>query len=90
MALNDRVVIDEIKVENNSSAGFSIPPSPDEEKPIKGIVVSVWPLVEEEQNIKVGDVVHFTKYAPDEIEVEGKKYLSVVSKALLCKEQNND
>lgn len=37
--------------------------------------------------VKEGDIVYFTKYAPDEIEINGTKYLVIQDKSLLCKEE---
>ena len=53
----------------------------EKEKPIKGKVVAsgVGRLNEKGErvpmSVKVGDIVLFKKYGPDEIEVDGKKYL---------------
>ena len=51
------------------------------EKPMKGKVLATGPgKIDEKGNrvamsVKVGDVVLFKKYGPDEIEMDGKKYL---------------
>jgi chaperonin GroES len=37
-------------------------------------------------DVKVGDVVYFTKYAPDELDVDGKKYLVVKQSSILAKQ----
>ncbi|MDO8536626.1 MAG: co-chaperone GroES, partial [bacterium] len=53
----------------------------EKEKPIKGKVLAIGPgkLNEDgkriSMSVKVGDKVLFKKYGPDEIEIEGKKYL---------------
>ena len=58
-----------------------IPDTAEKERPTRGKVVAVGPgKVDEDgdripMSVKVGDIVLFKKYGPDEIEVEGKKYL---------------
>jgi len=37
----------------------------------------------------VGDTVYFTKYAPDEIELNGKTYLVIKHSSLLAKEASS-
>ncbi len=36
-------------------------------------------------DVAVGDTVYFTKYSPDELEVDGKKYLIVKHSSILAK-----
>ena len=58
-----------------------LPDSAEKEKPIKGKILAVGPGKMSEKgelkpmSVKIGDVVLFKKYGPDEIEIEGKKYL---------------
>ena len=64
-----------------TKSGIVLPDTAEKEKPIKGKVIAVGPgkLTEKgERNpmaVKVGDIVLFKKYGPDEIELENKKYL---------------
>jgi len=37
-------------------------------------------------DVKVGDVVYFTKYSPDELEIDSKTYLVVRHSSLLAVE----
>jgi co-chaperonin GroES (HSP10) len=37
-------------------------------------------------DLVIGDTVYFTKYAPDEIELNGKTYLVIKHSSLLAKE----
>ena len=37
-------------------------------------------------DVKVDDIVYFTKYAPDEIEVDGKQYLIIKHSSVLVKQ----
>lgn len=64
-----------------TKGGIVIPDTAEKEKPIKGKVLSIGPgkLNEKgermQMSVKVGDTVLFKKYGPDEIEIDGKKYL---------------
>jgi chaperonin GroES len=85
--LADYVLIEPIKEEEKTKAGILLPESAEKEKPEKGKVVAVGPGRRDEKgnlvpvSVKVGDVVLFKKYGPDEIKVEGKEYL-------ICKEED--
>lgn len=64
-----------------TKSGIVIPDTADKEKPMFGTVVAVGPGKWNEKgervpmSVKIGDKVLFKKYGPDEVEVEGKKYL---------------
>lgn len=81
--LEDRVIVEPITEEEKTKGGIYLPETVDKEKPEQGTVVSVGPgkMLDSGKrapmDIKVGDKVVFTKYGPDEIKVEGKKYLIV-------------
>jgi len=38
-------------------------------------------------NIKEGDIVYFTKYAPEEIEIDSEKYLLVRLDSIIAKQE---
>lgn len=95
LPLEDHVIIEAIK-EETTTASWIVLPDTTKEKPSKWIVIAVgagkildngqrWPV-----DIKAGDVVYFTKYAPDEIEVKEwgttKAYLVVKQSSLLAKQ----
>ncbi len=67
--------------EKTTKSGIVIPDTVEKERPMKGKVLATGPgkLNEKSERIpvsvKVGDVVLFKKYGPDEIEIDGKKYL---------------
>lgn len=92
--LEDHVLVEPILEENVSKSGILLPDS--KEKPSKWKVVAVgkWKILENGQrapmDVTVGDVVYFTKYSPDELEVdeggEKKKYLVVKQSGLLAVE----
>lgn len=79
--LNDHLFIESIAEEKMTKSGIVLPESAEKEKPIKGRVVAAGPGKLNEKgsrvkmSVKVGDMVLFKKYGPDEIQVGGKKYL---------------
>ena len=79
--LSNHLFIEPIEEEAITKSGIVLPDTAEKEKPIKGKVIAVGPgkLTEKgERNpmaVKVGDIVLFKKYGPDEIELENKKYL---------------
>lgn len=77
--LSDHVVLKPLK-EAESKSGIVIAQTGTEEQPERGEVIAVGPgrLVKGERvavDVKVGDVVIFKKYGPDEVEIEGEKFL---------------
>lgn len=79
--LSNHLFIEPIEVEKTTKAGIVLPETAEKEKPIKGKVVAVGPGKFNEKgernpmSVKIGDIVLFKKYGPDEIEIDGKKYL---------------
>ena len=79
--LSDHVFIEPVDDETKTESGIVIPDTADKEKPMKGKVVAVGEGRRDEDgklipmSVKIGDIVLFKKYGPDEIEVYGKKYL---------------
>ena len=79
--LANRVFIEPLEDEKTTKSGIVLPDTAEREKPIRGKVVAVGPGKLNEKgertpmSVKVGDIVLFKKYGPDEIEIEGKKYL---------------
>lgn len=67
--------------EETTASGLVISASAKDEKPQKGTVLALGTGKLDKDgnslpwNVKVGDVVFFKKYSPDEIEVEGESYL---------------
>lgn len=73
--LADRVLIEPAAAEEVTMSGIIIPDSA-KEKPLKGKVLAVGHgTKDEEMALKEGDIVLYGKYAGQEIEVEGVKYL---------------
>ena len=68
--LKDRVLVSFLENEEKTAGGIIIPDTA-KEKPQKGKVEAVGKEVED---VKVGDVVMFKTYAPDNIKINGKEY----------------
>lgn len=79
--LSNHIFIEPLEEEQVTKAGIVLPDTAEKEKPVKGKIIAIGPGKLNEKNeripmsIKVGDIVLFKKYGPDEIELDGKKYL---------------
>ncbi len=79
--LSDRVFLEAMEEDRMTKSGIVLPDSAEKERPIKGRVYAVGAGKRNDRgdimhvSVKVGDIVLFKKYGPDEIELEGKKYL---------------
>jgi chaperonin GroES len=79
--LTNHLFIEPVEEERTTKGGIVLPDTAEKEKPIKGKVLAVGPGKRSDKgelqpmSVKVGDVVLFKKYGPDEIEMDGKKYL---------------
>jgi len=79
--LSSRVFLEPVEEEKTTKSGIVIPDTAEKEKPIKGKVLAVGPGKLNDKgeripmSVKVGDMVLFKKYGPDEVEIDGKKYL---------------
>ena len=79
--LSNHLFIEPLEEERTTKSGIVIPDTADKEKPTRGKVLATGPGKRNEKgelvpmSVKVGDVVLFKKYGPDEIEMDGKKYL---------------
>jgi chaperonin GroES len=88
--LHDKVVIRPLKEEEVTKTGIVLPETAEEEKPEQGEVVAVGPgkLLDNGQrapmSVKEGDKVLFTKYSPDEVEVDGEEYLVIEEDKILA------
>ena len=80
--LSNYIFIETFNEDKTTKSGIFIPASV-EEKPIMGKVIAVGPGKTTDDgkliplNVKVGDQVLFTKYTPNEIKIDEKKYLAV-------------
>lgn len=79
--LSNHIFLEPMSEEKTTKSGIFIPDTAEKEKPIKGKVLSVGPGKFNDKgermpmSVKAGDMVLFKKYGPDEVEIEGKKYL---------------
>ena len=75
-----RVLVSPDEAETTTAAGLIIPPSAnDDKKPASGKIVKLGMIIDKDDKfvVKEGDRIFFKKYSPEEIEVEGVKYLIV-------------
>lgn len=79
--LADRVVVKPLRESETTKSGIVIPDTVEKERPEKGEVLEIGPgkLLENgsrhPMSVKVGDVVLFKKYGPDEFKLDGVEYL---------------
>ncbi len=91
--LNDYVLVELEKEDPKTASGIITAPS-SKEKPGKGKVLKVWEWKKTDDgntikidNIKEGDIVYFTKYSPEEIEIDNNKYLLVRLDSIIAKQE---
>ena len=81
--LGKRILVKPTQVEEKTSGGLVIPPtSGDEKRPETGEVVKLGIGKDKKGKeinfeMKVGDKVYFKQYSPEEVEIEGEKYLII-------------
>ncbi len=79
--LSNHLFLEPVEEEKTTKSGIVLPETAEKERPVKAKVVAVGPGKRNEKGevvpmaVKVGDVVLFKKYGPDEFELDGKKYL---------------
>lgn len=88
--LADYVLIEPVTAEEKTKSGIFLPETVEKERPEQGTVVAVGPGKKTSSGkiipleIEVGDNVLFTKYGPNEIEVDGKEYLITKEEDILA------
>ncbi|KKR05554.1 MAG: 10 kDa chaperonin [candidate division WS6 bacterium GW2011_GWF2_39_15] len=85
--IGKRVVVTADVVEEKTSGGLIVPPSANEDKkPASGTVAALGMVNDKEFKftVKVGDKVYFKKYSPEEIEIDGTKYLVLEEEDILA------
>lgn len=88
--IGGNILVKPVKIEKLSASGIVLPDTVDKEKPQKGEVVALGTgrITADGKkvafNVKVGDIVVFKKYSPDEIELEGEEYLIMDEDAILA------
>lgn len=87
--LFDKVLVKPLDAEEVTASGIVLPQTV-AEKPMQGEVIAVGPgkLSKDGKrmpmSVKVGDTVLFTKYSPDEVEVDGQEYLVIDQEKILA------
>ena len=87
--LEDRIVIQALEAEQTTASGLVIPDTA-KEKPQEGKVVSVGPGRVDDKgariplDVKVGDVVIFSKYGGTEVKYAGQEYLILSARDVLA------
>jgi chaperonin GroES len=88
--LGDRVILAPLAKEEVTKGGIILPSTVDKERPEQGKVIAVGPGklrddgVRVEMSVKVGDMVLFKKYAPDEIKMDDETYLVLSESDLMA------
>lgn len=90
--LGDRVIVAPILDEQKkTSSGIYIPETASKERPEQGKVIAVGPGKWNEEgtrqiplSVKVGDIVIFSKYGPDEVKIDGNEYFILREDSILA------
>jgi chaperonin GroES len=88
--LGGNILVEAMAEETKTAAGIVLPDTVDKEKPQWGKVVAIGTGKISDSgkkisfNVKVGDIVIFKKYSPDEIEIESKDYLIMSEEDILA------
>ncbi len=83
-------IIVEAKVKESKTASGIFLPENEEKQPEQGRVIAVGPGkflengTRQVMEVKVGDTIVFKKYGPDEVEVEGQKFLVVAAEDIMA------
>ena len=87
--LEDRIVIRQVEAEQTTASGLVIPDTA-KEKPQEGEVIAVGPgRVDDKGNripvdVKVGDVVIYSRYGGTEVKYEGQEFQILSSRDVLA------
>ena len=88
--LEDRVLVQSLEAEQTTASGLVIPDTA-KEKPQEGTVVAVGPGRFDESgtkrvpvDVKVGDVVIYSKYGGTEVKHKGAEYLLLAARDILA------
>ena len=82
--LGKRVLIKPSKEEEKTRGGIYIPETA-KEKRKQGTVIEIGNIEEKELPIKKGDVILYTGYSSEELEMDGEKYLLLDAKDVIAK-----
>lgn len=82
--LGKRVLIKPVKEEEKTKGGIFIPDTAKEKKK-QGLVMETGTVEDKEFPVKKGDMILYTGYSSEELEVDGEKYLILESKDVIAK-----
>ena len=90
--LGDRVLLKPISPEEGkkTKSGIIIPETVSKEKPEQGKVIAAGPGrttdsgVRIPMGVKKGDTILFSKYAPDEVKIDGEEYFIISEGSILA------
>jgi len=82
--IGKRVLIKPVKEEERTKGGIYIPDSAKEKKK-QGVVVEVGSMEEKEFPVKKGDIILYSGYSSEELEMDGEKFLILESKDVVAK-----
>lgn len=88
--IGGNILVEPISDEKVTSTGIVLPDTVNKEKPQRGKVIALGTGKLDQNgkmipfNVKVGDIVMFKKYSPDELEIEDKEYLIMDENAILA------
>ena len=86
--LEDRILVRTLDAEQTTASGLVIPDTA-KEKPQEGVVLAVGPGRFEDGNripldVKVGDIVLYSKYGGTEVKYSGEEYLILSARDVLA------
>lgn len=88
--VGNHLVLKPVDQETTTASGIIIPETVDKERPEKGEVLAVGPGKMQENgqrapiDVTVGQTVIFKKYAPDEFEINGEKFLIITAEDVMA------
>lgn len=83
--IGERVLIRPVKTEEKTAGGIYIPETAKEKKK-QGIVVELGTIKDEDKfPIRKGDIILYTGYSSEEIEIEGEEYIILNCKDIIAK-----
>lgn len=89
--IGGNILVLPVAEETVTASGIVLPDTVSKEKPQRGKIVALGTGKLDEDgevipfNVKVGDVVIFKKYGPDEIEMDGEEYLIMEETDILAR-----
>lgn len=88
--LEDRVLLKGVSEVNTTASGIIIPVTASKERPQKAEVLAVGPGIMKKDgsrlpmDVKVGDIVLVSKYAADEVKIDGEDYYIIHQGSILA------